>query len=193
MLGVVLVPGDTLTPLGAYPTTSALFPLRRSCPLPLSAFLPQPAPGRVIRCAVGLLLSPRRSAMHIHAAEPLFAWGQLEDCPTLTTIRDFLDTVPDQQLLDGLRAARGHGRDDYPVALLWHVVLLTAALRHTSFNACLAELHRNPALCRLLGITASDQIPHDWNLSRFLDVLGREPHLTTLREVFDELARRLGR
>jgi hypothetical protein len=24
----------------------------------------------------------------IHAAEPLFAWGELEDCPTLTTIRD---------------------------------------------------------------------------------------------------------
>ena len=92
--------------------------------------------------------------MLIHAAEPLFAWGQLEDCPTLVTLRDFLHTVPDQKLLDGLNAARGHGRGDYPVAVLWRVVLLTIALRHTSFNACLAELHRNPALCRLRPVVS---------------------------------------
>src|SRR4051812_41058492 len=131
--------------------------------------------------------------MLIHATEPLFAWGQLEDCPTLATIRDFLATVPDQDLLAGLVAARGHGRDDYPVERLWHVVLLTILLRHTSFNACLDELHRNPALCRLIEITAEDQIPNGWNLSRFLDTLGQEPHLSALRQVFDTLAGRLGR
>jgi hypothetical protein len=131
--------------------------------------------------------------MRIPAAQPLFAWGYLDDCPTLATIRDFFDTVPDQALLASLRTARGHGRDDYPVQRLWRVVLLTVALRHTSFNACLAELHRNPALCRLLEITDEDQIPHGWNVSRFLDVLGTEPHLTALRAVFDHLARRLGR
>jgi Transposase DDE domain/Transposase domain (DUF772) len=131
--------------------------------------------------------------MPIHAAQPLFAWACLDDCPTLATIREFLDTVPDQHLLAGLRAARGHGRDDYPVELLWRVVLLTVALRHTSFNACLAELHRNPALCRLLGLTDEGQIPNGWNVSRFLDVLGAAPHRTNLRAVFDHLARRLGR
>src|SRR5687767_6479365 len=51
--------------------------------------------------------------------------------------------------------------------------------------------HRNPALCRLLGMATEDDIPHGWNLSRFLDVLGQEPHLTALRQVFDTLARRL--
>jgi hypothetical protein len=130
--------------------------------------------------------------LQIHAADPLFAWGQLEDHATLTTIRNFLAAVPDQELLDGLRAARGKGRDDYPVPLLWRVVLLTVLLRHASFNACLAELHRNPALCRLLGIADEEDIPNGWNLSRFLDVLGQEPHLTALRGVFDHLACRLG-
>ncbi len=42
--------------------------------------------------------------MRIHAAQPLFAWACLDDCPTLVTIRDFLDTVPDQQLLDCLNS-----------------------------------------------------------------------------------------
>jgi hypothetical protein len=92
--------------------------------------------------------------MLIHATQPLFAWACLDDCPTLAIIRDFLNIVPDHDLLAGLRAARGHGRDDYPVERLWRVVLLTIALRHTSFNACLAELHRNPALCQLLDITS---------------------------------------
>jgi hypothetical protein len=131
--------------------------------------------------------------MHIHAAEPLFAWGQLEDCPTLATIRDLLQALPDQPLLEGLRAARGRGRDDYPLEQLWHIVVLTVALRHPSFDSCLAELHRNPSLCALIGITAEEQIPNDWNLSRFLDTLGGEPHLTALRAAFDDLARRLGR
>jgi hypothetical protein len=129
--------------------------------------------------------------MCIHATEPLFAWGQLEDHPTLLTLRQFLHAVPDQQLLGGLRAARGKGRDDYPVERLWRVVLLTIALRHVSFNACLAELHRNPALCRLLDIATEDEIPNGWNLSRFLDVLGQEPHLSALRDVFDTLTRSL--
>jgi len=130
--------------------------------------------------------------MLIHATEPLFAWGQLEDCPTLATIRDFLAAVPDGPLLDGLRAARGHGRDDCPVERSWRVVLLTIGLRHHSFNDCLAELHRNPPLCRLIDIASEDQIPKPWNLSRFLDVLGQAPHLDALRAVFDTLARRLG-
>jgi hypothetical protein len=130
--------------------------------------------------------------MRIHATQPLFAWSQLEDRPCLRTIREFLHAVPDQQLLDGLRTARGAGRDDFPVTVLWGVVLLTALLRHTGFEACLAELHRNPALCRLIGIHDAEDIPHNWNVSRFLDVLGSEPHLTRLRSVFDALVARLG-
>jgi Transposase DDE domain/Transposase domain (DUF772) len=130
--------------------------------------------------------------MDIHAAQPLFAWACLDDCPTLAAIRDFLPTVPDQQLLDVLRAARGHGRDDYPVERLWRIVLLTIALRHTSFDACLAEFHRNSDLCRLLDITCEDDIPNGWNISRFLDVLGSEPHLSNLRGIFDQLVQPLG-
>src|SRR5262245_31229977 len=129
--------------------------------------------------------------MLIHAAQPLFAWGELEDCPTLATIRDALHAIPDQLLLDGLVRARGHGRDDYPVARLCRIVLLTILLRHHCFNDCLAELHRNPSLCRLIDITTEEQIPGGPNLSRFLDVLGQEPHLSALRQIFDALVRPL--
>jgi hypothetical protein len=178
---------------GLHPATPLFFRVGQAAAHFLRIFHPAaPWTGVPLRCYPEVFAT-EQATMLIHAAEPLFAWGQLEDCPTLITLRDALQAVPDQALLEGLRAARGHGRDDYPVACLWHVVLLTVLLRHHSFEECLAELHRNPALCRLIGITAEDQIPRGWNLSRFLDVLGQEPHLSALRHVFDALARPLGR
>jgi hypothetical protein len=65
-------------------------------------------------------------------------------------------------------------------------------LRHGSHEACLAELHRNPSLRRRLGIETEDQIPHHWNLSRFLDGLGHPVHLRAMHDAFDRMAQRLG-
>jgi hypothetical protein len=130
--------------------------------------------------------------MLIHATRPLFAWDALEDSPSIRTIRDALAAIPDAQLLDGLRRARGKGRDDFPVAVLWGVLLLTILLRHVSFDACLAELTRNADLRRLIGIDSEQDVPRPWNFSRFLEVLGAEPHRSHLRAIFDVMARRLG-
>jgi hypothetical protein len=130
--------------------------------------------------------------MRIHATKDLFAWDALEDSPSIRTIRDALAAIPDGQLLDGLRRARGKGRDDFPVAVLWGVLVLTILLRHVSFDACLAELTRNADLRRLIGIESEKAVPRPWNFSRFLEVLGAEPHLSGLRAVFDVMARRLG-
>lgn len=128
----------------------------------------------------------------IQTSKPLFAWDELEDSPTLKTIRELLRSIPDAALLRGLRERRGKGRDDYPVEVLWSVVLLTIALRHSTHAACLAELARNEGLRRLIGIESEDKVPHAWNLSRFLETLGREPHLSRLEECFHTMVKRLG-
>src|SRR4051794_40559050 len=60
-------------------------------------------------------------------------------------------------LLDSFRHARGPGRDDHPIAVLWGVVLLTIVLRHVHCEACLAELRRNDDLRALLGIPRDDE------------------------------------
>src|SRR6516164_7084819 len=130
--------------------------------------------------------------MRITARQPLFAWAMLEDSPSLETVRRCLEAIPDTSLLQGLRQARGHGRDDYPVSVLWGVAVLTPLLRHPSYDACLAELRRNPALRRLLGVEAEAQIPHHWNLSRFLDALGHPAHLAAMHAAFDRMVQRLG-
>jgi hypothetical protein len=130
--------------------------------------------------------------MIIHPAKPLFAWDSLEDSPSLQTIKDLLAALPDGKLLDSLRFARGKGRNDYPVHVLWGVVVLRVALRHVSTEAVLAELRRNEGLRRLIGIQSESGVPKAWNISRFEDVLGQEPHRTLLKEVFTVLIQRLG-
>ena len=130
--------------------------------------------------------------MRIALTRPLFDWAALEDSPSLASLRELLALIPDGLLLQGLRQHRGRGRNDYPVTVLWGVVLLTVLLRHKDFEACLAELRRNAGLRRLIGIEEEDQVPRKWNVSRFLGVLGSEPHRTRLLEVFDRMAERLG-
>jgi hypothetical protein len=130
--------------------------------------------------------------MRIAITKPLFAWDCLQDCPDLQALRDVLAMLPDAKLLDALRHWRGRGRDDYPPHVLWGVVVLKVLLRHVTVQSCLDELKRNPALCRTIGIDNDTQIPNGWNMSRFQEVLGTEPHLSLMREMFDELIRRLG-
>jgi hypothetical protein len=130
--------------------------------------------------------------MVLHAAKTLFDWDALEDSPSLQTIKDLLAALPDAKLLDSLRRARGKGRNDYPVHVLWGVVVLRVALRHITTEAVLAELRRNDGLRRLIGIESEDGVPRPWNISRFEEVLGQQPHRTLLKEVFDGLIRRLG-
>jgi hypothetical protein len=130
--------------------------------------------------------------MIIHSAKPLFAWDCLEDSPSLQTIKDLLAALPDGKLLNSLRVARGKGRRDYPVSVLWGVIVLRVALRHITTEAVLAELRRNDGLRRLIGIESEAGVPKPWNISRFEDVLGQEPHRTLLKEIFDVLIQRLG-
>ena len=131
--------------------------------------------------------------MRVSIQKPLFAWDCLEDHPAFSTIKKLLNGIPDQALLEGLRTARGRGRDDYPVEVLWGVVVLTIALRHTHIESCLGELGRNPSLAKLIGIKKPQQIPQGCNVSRFLKTLGQEPHRSELQNVFNVMAKKLGR
>jgi hypothetical protein len=76
--------------------------------------------------------------------------------------------------------------------VLWGVVVLSVLCCYVWLNDCLEELHRNPTLCRLLGIRTVADIPGPHNLSRFLDLLGRPEPLRALRGVFDALVADLG-
>jgi hypothetical protein len=130
--------------------------------------------------------------MLVAAAKPLFAWDCLEDSPSLETVKEILHSLPDAKLLAGLRHCRGRGRDDYPVHVLWGVVVLQVVLRHPTYQAVLGELCRNAALRRLIGAEYESDVPKAWNISRFLVVLGEEPHRSELQQIFNHLVQKLG-
>jgi hypothetical protein len=159
----------------------------------LQLFFDHRANAAGIICVVRVRPLPRTERIHmrIDTTKPLFAWDCLEDSPSLTTLRAVLAAVPDGALLESLRTARGKGRDDYPVGVLWGVILLTVALRHTTIEACLAELRRNQALRQLIGIESEQRVPKAWNVSRFLDVLGQAPHRSLLEKIFNTMIARL--
>lgn len=130
--------------------------------------------------------------MKLAQTKPLFAWDALDDSPTLGTIRTFLAAIPDEALLESLRRARGKGRNDYPIHVLWGTLLLAIVLRHATMDACLEELLRNPALRLLIGIESEQAVPKSHNMSRFLATLGEADHLVHVREIFAVLVKRLG-
>jgi hypothetical protein len=130
--------------------------------------------------------------MRLTTQQPLFAWAALDDCPSLQTVKDFLAAIPDGPLLAALRQWRGKGRNDYHVPALWGTLLLTIVLRHPTIEACLAELQRNAGLRKLIGLEQPAEVPKKWNMSRFLDVLGRPAHLALVQSTFAGLIRPLG-
>ncbi|GAB6188101.1 transposase [Thermopirellula anaerolimosa] len=130
--------------------------------------------------------------MQIPNLRPLFAWDTLEDSPTIRTLREFLTSIPDEEFLASLERSRGKGRNDYPVRVLWGTWLLKIALRHPTVESCLAELRRNAELRKLIGIESEDRVPNAWNMSRFMELLGREPFRSLLQEMFNTMVRRLG-
>jgi hypothetical protein len=156
-------------------------------------FLPQEAVVRTKACGVRSRHVQGGTGMRIPAARPLFAWDCLEDSPSLGTIGQFLEAVPDGELLESLRRWRGKGRDDYPISACWGVLLLTILLRHPTIQACLNELGRNAALRQLIGIDSEAGVPKGWNMTRFMDVLGSRPHLDLLHKIFDQMVGPLAR
>ncbi len=130
--------------------------------------------------------------MIIHESKPLFAWDCLDDSPSLATVRGLLAAIPDGELLAALRIARGKGRNDYPVSALWGTFVLRIILRHVHMDGCLAELKRNEGLRRLIGVHSEEAVPKGWNMSRFEEVLGQEPHRTLLKAIFNQMVHSLG-
>ena len=62
--------------------------------------------------------------MLIPVTRPLFTWSELEDSPSLQTIRAVLASCPIRPL-GGLQQARGQGRDNSPLRVLWGVTKLS--------------------------------------------------------------------
>ena len=65
------------------------------------------------------------------------------------------DHLPDRVLIQALRAKRGQGRrgrDDYPVAAMWHAVVAAVMFQHPSIESLRRELSRFGAVAKCLSL-----------------------------------------
>ena len=85
----------------------------------------------------------------------LFSWSDVEKLPEHRRLELVLDALPDEGMLAALEAARGRGRDDYPVRATWRAVA-AGWFGHRSVAPLARELGRNPAQ---LAVCGSDALP----------------------------------
>jgi hypothetical protein len=81
----------------------------------------------------------------------LFDWRDVEARSDLDRFRLARDHLPDARLLQYLEIMRGAGRDDYPVAAMWHALIAGVVFQHPSMAALLRERARKPALLQACG------------------------------------------
>lgn len=146
------------------------------------------------------------------ASNVLFSWADVEKLPDLRRLELVLDTLPDGALIAALEAARGRGRDDYPVRAMWRALVAGVVFGHRSIASLLRELGRNPALLtacgfdplarqsrprtvlerdgersRVVSLAAPcrSSIPNHWNFSRFVRRVVE--HEALVRAMFERL------
>ena len=130
----------------------------------------------------------------------LFSWDDVDALPDLRRLTLVLAHLPDADVIEELRARRGRGRNEYPVAAMWRALVAGVVFQHSSIESLLRELKRNPALLtlcgfnplplqakprrevvahaetgqetvRLLPSAERSPVPSAWNFSRFLTTL----------------------
>ena len=88
------------------------------------------------------------------AASMLFSWDDVERLGDLKRLEWVLRYLPDQPVIDALKARRGRGRDDYPIEAMWRALMAGVVFQHDSIASLVRELRRNPALLEICGFAA---------------------------------------
>ena len=81
----------------------------------------------------------------------LFSWENVELLPDLQRLKLVLDTLPSEAVIGALKARRGHGRNDFPVAAMFNALIAGIVFQHPSSSSLLRELHRGEKLAQLCG------------------------------------------
>ena len=81
----------------------------------------------------------------------LFSWENVELLPDLQRLKLVLDTLPSEAVIGALKARRGHGRNEFPVAAMFNALIAGIVFQHPSSSSLLRELHRGEKLAQLCG------------------------------------------
>ena len=101
----------------------------------------------------------------------LFSWKDVDCASDLDRLRMVLEVIPDEDLMLAMEAARGKGRDDYPIRAVWNSVLSGVVFGHPHIESLKRELRRNAELRDVCGfevLKGTEAVPTSSAYSRFL-------------------------
>jgi hypothetical protein len=110
----------------------------------------------------------------IIAQKKMFEWEEVDRLGDLDRLRMVLNSLPDEELMEAMEAARGNGRDDYPIRAVWNSVIAGIVFEHKSAASLRRELLRNAQLRQICGFDVflgKDAVPPEHVYSRFLKSL----------------------
>ena len=126
----------------------------------------------------------------------LFSWkdfqNDLQNLGDLERFKLVIETMPDQNLIQILRALRTKGRNDHPIEAMWNSILAGIVFEHVSIESLRRELRRNAQFREMCGfnpLAGVNAVPSKSAYSRFLSrLLNLESHV---RKIFDALVEEL--
>ena len=80
------------------------------------------------------------------------SYSDVEVLGDLERLRLAFDGIDDESLMRKLEIKRGHGRDDFPVRVMWNLYIAMIVFCHKSVESFRRELDRNPTLCKMCGL-----------------------------------------
>jgi hypothetical protein len=120
----------------------------------------------------------------------LFSWEDVDQLGDLSRFKLVLDRLPDEELMQALESERGCGRNDYPVRVMWNLLIAGIVYQHPSIESLIRELKRNAQLRQVCGMDLfTTKFPESWNFSRFNQLLIK--HQGLLNRLFQKLVEQL--
>jgi len=109
----------------------------------------------------------------------LFDYTEIEKLGDLERLDLAFDGIDDEKLMQKLENKRGNGRDDYPIRVMWNLLIAMIVFGHKTIESFRRELSRNSQLRRKCGLSDFEPkkhlVPPSRVFSGFIKLLCEEP------------------
>ena len=117
----------------------------------------------------------------------MFDYAEIEELGDLERLDLALEGIDDEKLMRKLEAMRKNGRDDYPVRVMWNLLIAMIVFCHKTVESFRRELSRNSQLRRKCGLCDYSKkkhlIPPSRVFSGFIKTLAEEAE--EIAEIFN--------
>ena len=117
----------------------------------------------------------------------VFDYTEIEELGDLERLDLALDGIDDEELMETLESKRKNGRDDYPVRVMWNLVIAMKVFCHKTVESFRRELSRNSQLRKKCGLndfgSKKHLVPPNRVFSGFFKMLVEER--TKVKKIFN--------